>query len=70
MKAAEKGFRFIQWENVNKGNFRYYLMQNDKEPFNLLKYFSWSLEHHSFVTRKSAKHAKLRCVTRVTKITH
>jgi len=35
MKAAEKGFRFIEGENVNRGSFLYYVTQNVQEPFGL-----------------------------------
>lgn len=69
MKAAKKGFRFIQGENVNRGNFLYYVTQNVQEPFGLEKSLSCSLEHHSFVISKTAKHAKPCCVTCYTKIT-
>lgn len=54
MKAAEKGFRFIQGEKVNRGNFLYYGTQTVQEPFGLeiQKSLSCSLEHHSFVISK------------------
>lgn len=69
MKAAEKGFRLIQGENVNRGNFLYNVTQNVQEPFGLEKSLSCNLEHHSFVISKTAKNAKPCCVTCYTKIT-